>query len=884
MPTADPQQLLALISSIRRSDDRRVVIAVRAEPTWTGPDVIEDGDVPVRVVSCPSPLSVRAALVDHERSELTEVLALLTQCSDGELGPDVLARLAKGRVLSLDPFTAVAALFRASVLDPALARDERWLIDDLIALAPPGGWPNERLVNKVLDVDTAWMVWHRERLGIGWIPETLAEVVRAADEPRLRAAVAELSPEQRSRVAHRWAGGTRPTDVIVDLIAAGNGADAIPLGLVVDVLWTATGDPNLVQLQTLGRARLETTLGRGRVEQRSAAAWAEAANVVIDHTGAGSIWVDRADRLLLDADVGALSALSDRLPTGFEHRLGSLAEALSPRDLAAAEHALASIGRHAAASRKRGRVTTAAAAVRLLRRASSPVPMPADNMPSYATAYASDGAWVDEARRLLADGDQHPALAAAYTKLCAEFDQERRAADLHFAAALALWSASEPVDHEDLLPVEQVLDRVLVPVARDAPVMLLVCDGMSISVAHELLRDIAAEGWVSATPSTQARWPVGIAMLPTVTEVSRASLLSGVRVEGEQPLERAGFTAHTGLRNASSTSRPPVLFHKRQLVGPSGQALSEEVRSAVSDPSQRVVGVVVNAVDDHLDRGQQVRVGWDLQSLRPLEWLLDAAAEAGRVIVLTADHGHVIHGEGAMVRRRSGDTGGERWRVAPPAPDADEVEVVGPRVLKGGRVVLPVDERIRYAGHKHGYHGGATPQEVLVPLVALVRSLPDGWVHRPVVEPSWWSGREDAPTPAATAEPIRSHPKKTPPQASLFEPEVHAPTVTAGADWVDAFLASPAFVAQRERTRLPRPLAPERVVGYLANIHANGGTIELAALATRVGEPVDQLRMALTMVQRLLNLDGAEILAVRGNSTVELNTELLRLQFEVDVP
>jgi stage V sporulation protein SpoVS len=118
----------------------------------------------------------------------------------------------------------------------------------------------------------------------------------------------------------------------------------------------------------------------------------------------------------------------------------------------------------------------------------------------------------------------------------------------------------------------------------------------------------------------------------------------------------------------------------------------------------------------------------------------------------------------------------------------------------------------------------------------------------------------------------------------LFEPEQPALAAPTGTEWIDAFLASPAFVAQRDRTRLPRPIAPARVAGYLDNIHRNGGTIELAALATRVGEPVDQLRMALTMVQRLLNVDGAEVLAVRGNSTVELNAELLRVQFEVDVP
>ena len=42
--------------------------------------------------------------------------------------------------------------------------------------------------------------------------------------------------------------------------------------------------------------------------------------------------------------------------------------------------------------------------------------------------------------------------------------------------------------------------------------------------------------------------------------------------------------------------------------------------------------------------------------------------------------------------------------------------------------------------------------------------------------------------------------------------------------------------------------------------------------------------MTLTMLQRLLNVDGTEILAVRGDQTVELNTSLLAIQFEVAVP
>ena len=56
----------------------------------------------------------------------------------------------------------------------------------------------------------------------------------------------------------------------------------------------------------------------------------------------------------------------------------------------------------------------------------------------------------------------------------------------------------------------------------------------------------------------------------------------------------------------------------------------------------------------------------------------------------------------------------------------------------------------------------------------------------------------------------------------------------------------------------------------------------LAALSARTGEPQDTLRMALTQVQRLVNLDGSEILAVRGDGTVALNQELASLQFELE--
>lgn len=298
---------------------------------------------------------------------------------------------------------------------------------------------------------------------------------------------------------------------------------------------------------------------------------------------------------------------------------------------------------------------------------------------------------------------------------------------------------------------------------------------------------------------------------------------------------------------------------------------------------------MVNSVDDHLARGDQVRVDWKLAALRPLGWLLDAAADAGRLVLLTADHGHVLDTGRSRYRPPPGDgsnraVGGERWRVAPPAAGDDEVELSGPRVLLGGgRVILPTDDRLRYGGTKHGYHGGATPEEVVVPVAVLGRHLPRGWDYLPPAAPGWWTGQ--APRPALrppTQEPL--HPGPGPGgQERLFSPTTMEAVVAretakppASASWVDALLASPAFAAQR--ARLPRPLGDDRLRRYLTALSGPGSSLDAVSAAT--GEPPDVARLALSALQRLVNIDGAEVLAVRADGAVELNHPLLGLQFD----
>jgi len=879
VPAADLTQIRALAAAHLPQSADGQVLALRADPVWTGPTVDLGGGRPLRVVACPAPLAVRAALVAERPAG--ELLVILTPCTGSELGLDVRARLVKRDVLALDPFTTLQALFAAGAIEPALVA-ERWLIDDLIAHAPAGGWRDRSPANGVVDVELAWRTWHHAVLGADLEPAHLTAVLTLGEYPRIGQTLTAMDPERRDRLGRRWQEtlASVAAPVLVDLLAAGAGPDLAALGLVAGVLWAPTDRADLAELQRLARARLEDRFGRDRLTAGAAAAWSDAVGRLWPATTRQAEILDRAEAELARADAGALAVFSDLLPTGFDGRLTALAAALAARDAEQAASLLDWAARHARAERRGHRIAAAGAAVRLLRRQDGPPPRSTSSgLAAAAARYASEGAYVDEAVRLLDDGDALPPLGAAYAALVASVAAGRDRADAAFADELVTWSASEPVDDERIVPLEHLLARVVAPIAASAPVLVVVGDGVGLPVAHQLLRDLRLEHWAPAGPEGAGPWPTGVALLPTVTDVSRTSLLTGTRTVGGQADERAGFAEHPDLRAASCADKPPVLFHKAGLVAPSGLALPDAIRARIADPDQRVVGVVVNAVDDHLARGDQVRVGWDLESLRPLGWLLDAALDAGRVVVLTADHGHVLHARDAALR--SGGGGGERWRPAPPPAGAGEVTVSGPRVLRGdGTVILPADHRIRYAGHKHGYHGGATPAEVLVPVAVLARRLPEGWRYRPDTEPAWWSAQPTPPTPEPTTAPTRPAPASDA-QTRLFDPAPQPPPPVAAEGWVDRLLASPAFTEQRRRVRLPRPLPDDRLRAYLGPVAANCGTLALAALAAVTGEPPDTLRLALSPLQRLLNVDGTEVLAVRADGTIVLDLDLAALAFEL---
>lgn len=216
-----------------------------------------------------------------------------------------------------------------------------------------------------------------------------------------------------------------------------------------------------------------------------------------------------------------------------------------------------------------------------------------------ARSYAREGGFVDRSRARLWDGDPSPVVAEAYSALAQRADEARQQENREFGTLLAGWPGAGP--HErSLLGVEAVLDRYVAPLARTQPVLLLVVDAMSMAVFRELEHDLTWRGWIGLVPEDAPERSVVVAALPTVTEVSRTSLLCGTVTSGNAAKEKDGFSRHDGLRSACAPGAPPVLFHKGDLREADAAGVSPRVAEAVADPDRRVVGVVINAVDDHL--------------------------------------------------------------------------------------------------------------------------------------------------------------------------------------------------------------------------------------------------------------------------------------------
>ncbi|MFC9678859.1 BREX-2 system phosphatase PglZ [Streptomyces sp. NPDC056948] len=875
---------------------------------------VEDEPRRVQVRDESSVLGVTAAWHDHrDTAGPGDVLVVTTGVDDEQLGWDLRGQAILRRTLTVENAEVVTQRFGATGLDVRMYGME-WLLEALLEAEPSDtGWPR---VGGLLTLDTALRVLAVQRLGLGSgeggpgagpqaQPPTLDTdtLLAWSRTPAGPLRFAELPVIERTELK-KWLGDTAgpAAPVLLSLAEAGLGHDAMALGVLAAVLRDPAVAPDTAL--TIGslfgqvmprRAALsaftdavEGTLTRWIAQARTSPAARRQVFAVLD----------RADQLAETAGLAETLTRSRFLPTGFAAQLGrTVAEAR--RSSTAGETALADLAGHGLAALYPDRVQVAEMAVRIARWLEQPEPA-VPTVESGIRSQITDWGWADRALTLLWAGDPGGDLATG-RELQGLYEQgraRRERLDEQFARHLAAWSAHASAHQPNgALVIENVLETAVRPLAGAGAPLVVVLDGMSCAVAIQLGEETEREGWREVVPRPADGQSAGrmaaVSMLPSVTRTSRASLLTGEAVQGGQSVEAAGFRAFWKRHRKEA-----ALFHKADIGGETGHALAHELMGALA--SDAVVGVVLNTIDDALDKGQQGRgTTWGLDDITHLRDLLSAAKGYGRPVVLVADHGHVLE-RGS----RSGSTevpaagaASPRWRTGGPAQDG-EIEIRGDRVLEGGgSVVLPWREDIRYTGRKAGYHGGASLAEVTVPvltLVAVAEQTPKGWdgLPRERSTPAWWSeplpGAEPtrAALPAAgsagAAVETESRQDTTGTEARMSSsavPRTAAPRTTVGLG--SEVVASEVYAAQKEYVRK----APEAkvVAAVIDALVAAGGTMSPAALAAAIsatGRVRRNIEGFVATVQRLLNVEGYPVLGfVDAGHAVKLDVPLLREQF-----
>lgn len=904
MSAASPtfSQIKAQVTAIRQKVPKARVIGIHSPVRWTGQPDQPSGDVAYSIQQCDSPLALRMALRNPVSEGTTKVL--ITPLDDAELSQDILVRLAKRKLYQIDSWQIVRSLFQAHAVDPRLTRHS-WMADALLESIHSGEYPAAR--GGFLDAETVWPLVLSSSIGLtadtSDLPALLRWSLDVEGTSRFR-----VSPSQFREAAVEWltAQGGPTAGLVLASMTRWERPDAVPLGLAAGVVLHPASGGRLEK--AVGKLE-ERFLGGATPDAGLAQRWSAAATELVralrhsDPRAYRQI-LQRADDILREVGAESSAYLSNTSPLGFDQRLAAFGQQLG--ELAAhgtwgqsarLTDAWDAIRSHDQAAQDARRVERVEMAVRLVRwlavsnRSDSTAPR---SLGQAADEHLGDGSFVDWARLRLRAGDGMRELSEAYAQLFEAVTTVRERTAQHFGQLLVDWtSAVSPAD--GFVPVEQVLDEFVAPLAADRGALVIVIDGMSAAVWRELQADVARQEWTLLSESGRTRNRPALATVPSVTEYSRTSLLCGRLQRGAAGDEQAGFTQHPALLATCRNGIPAILFHKVSLQEAQDAVLAADVRDAIQSARRRVVGVVINAVDDHLFKGDQLDVRWSRDEIRVLPVLLHEARTAGRIVVLVSDHGHVLdyRTEGRPAE------GGERWRLASGVPAHGELLIQGPRVLtEGQRLIAPWSERVRYAGKKNGYHGGLNPQEMVVPIVVLSSTddLPIGWQEQPVDVPQWW----DEPVvalPIADQSVPRLKPARTPPSRTLFDLEAEerptttvtvmkasAPGVTATPStptWVSRLFNSPVYEQQKQLVGRGVP-ADDLLARLLTSLDARGGKLTTMALARALAFPEVRLPGLLAKVQRLLNIDGYAVLnRDDASQTVELNRDLLLKQFDL---
>lgn len=842
----------------------------------------------------------------------------LVDWAEDALPLDVACRLAGGRIYHVARDARLKALFGAREVDPGLTSMA------IARLALSGGLDGLRKVSGLLL--TRGELWQRVLEARFGVPERALETgaewlrwVRSSDAGPAFVRACETDDLLRAvrRELLDWLEERLPAVGVLGFRAWELGSvDRTLQALLLLVAVEQNGDPYLRGLVNGQIASIVPGLANEvRRTQAGGAAQALLEAVLSVEDAGDRRLLDEAQQHATTGGASVLATTSDWLPAGHAVREVAVASALTafvaaPGGesleilLAAFEHL--SAHRLDRALRRSEHVEARRMAARLSawllgRRVRPPL---AEHGTAWQAAidlarrYAEEGGFLDWARQSLrAMRGAGEELMTAVRRLSDAVEAVARADDQRFAQAYVAWAeAGKP--SSEVLPIEHVTKRVVAPFLQGGNhrrLLLVVMDGMSYAAAVQVLQRLRDQrrwspiAWRVPGWNGQLPIPPVLAAAPTLTEVSRAALFAGVADPrfGDQGTDRddARWSANPYVRELMG-EEPLTVFFRRDIHA--GHELIDEVKQAVAG-EQRVVAVVVNAIDEQLKGSLQVAVDYTRTPILPLEALLSAADGAERAVLLVADHGHVA-GDAMRVaggRIPPGREGGARWRALADGeqPQADEVRLPRsswkPRGAAG--IAALWDTSVANRAPRYGEHGGLSLAEAVAPAFLIGPEWLDRVAGedvelscRVLPEPEWWGLKIARPLPPVVA--VRPVMATTTAQLSLIPVEPAGKLMAAAAAPTEPTLVARlrgSKIFTQQVAGVPRPDV-ERVLTWLAVLAEAGGSLTAGDFARLCGVRAHQVGGVVARMG-VLNADGFAIVEhdVAGRRVVLHQARLL---------
>jgi hypothetical protein len=912
-----PMPIKTQVQAIYQSDDAADSVALVWPEELADYEIINEVDgKATRFIYCPSELAMREALVTF--AQAPERLVLISPFSQVQLAKDVLARIWKNAPQQISPWKNLQQFIKVREIDPRLKKNGQWIAK--VLLGRLDRYQDKVSFGEVLDQESAWQAIALAYLNYSEPTLDLQSVFHWSANSEASTLVDKLPIDVKDNLGD-WLNFGLPqfSALVKTLLLNGQADDLLSIGLACSIMYYK----KVEQLPQVDTTQLH--ISRGVFKERYLAGesfdqcllqqFGSEAVIAVSHLlhqqgyQAMNTVLGKAEQIIASLDLSSVVDLSTVLPASLQRRLScyahSLSDVLAGGDTSLAETALVEVNQHLLSqfTAQRETMERAEMAIRLARWLKRS-PESSHNAAGAISEYIEHGSFADWARSVVWSGDVQEDLSKVYHQLTELVTAEREVQNKNFAQNMASIARGD-VLADSYIPVEDTLERLVAPIAEQSPVLLLVLDGMSEAVYRELTEDLVKHHWLELRKSGQQGDPCLVAALPTVTKVSRCSLLSGRLQEGVATNEKQAFTAHPLLKKLASTKFPPTVFHKADLLQSGSGALNTNVRAKLAGTEYKVLAAVINAIDDQLSSSSQVSVDWSLDNITLLRQVLEAAREAGRVIMITSDHGHVLDHD-SFYHQPSSDNG-ERYQLDSNDVSEHEIEVSGNRVVTADQsVVLPWTERLRYTKSKSmGYHGGCSLQEVIIPLGIYVSATDvdslSGWVEVPRDVPDWWhqgasiaenpvsdiAGDRAEGTNSAQKSKSSKKAKEAAAAAELMDDMFPSPVETQSGDvsgpvtWIGELFSS--VVYQQVRNRSGRTAVKEEQLQALIELldRYQGQAME-AVVLRHLAIPKLRLRGFLAGVQKLMNIDGYPILTVdRESQTIKLDIALLKKQFEL---